>query len=211
VVAGDLVPDSLDDVLEWVGEADWGSVPGWLGALSLILAFVIFRRDRQNADRSQVDLVGAWGEATYGRRAPDTKTPIQDLTATVHMHMRNASDLPVIVKQLAYEVHTRWAVKESDYSWKIVDAAEPIRAFVYDIQLAPDETKDLTPSEHNVAHLTPTGANQLDMINGVTVRAAWLLVIDTAGRRWVVEPHKSGRAKKVRRRWRPREYMPQEW
>jgi hypothetical protein len=202
MVTGEILPDWLDDV-------DLGTAPGWLGAGSLILAFVIFLRDRRNGERSQVDLVGAWGEARYLRVSPD-KADIVD-PVTIQMHLRNASELPVIVKLLAYEVHTRWAVRESEYSWEVIDAAEPSRAFVPDVQLAPGETKDIPPHRLDVTDHAPKGSNQLDIVNGVTVRVAWLLLIDNAGRRWVVKPHKGRRARQARRWWRPEEYMPAKW
>ena len=114
------------------GDMDWDTVPG-------VLAGASFLRDRRNADRSQVDLVGAWGEASYGHVRPDSVAPLDPVT--IYMHLRNASELPVIVKQLAYEVETHWAVKDTEYSWEMVDAAKPTRAFVNDVQLAPGETK----------------------------------------------------------------------
>jgi hypothetical protein len=43
-----------------IKDLDWGSVPAWLGAGSLLLAFVVFLRNRGNAERAQVDLIGAW-------------------------------------------------------------------------------------------------------------------------------------------------------
>jgi hypothetical protein len=191
---------------------DWGTVPGWLAAGSLILAFVIFLRDRRNAERSQVDLVGAWGEGTHELIAPGEAEVIQ---ATINLHLRNASELPVTVKQLAHEVHTRWFHEVQEHSvvrvYDLVDAAEPLRAFVNDLQLAPGETKELGPYGFNLAHLAPDGSNQLAWPNGVTVRVAWLLLIDNAGRRWVVKPQKGRRARRVLRWWRPEEYMPAKW
>jgi hypothetical protein len=43
-------------------DVDLGSLPAWLGAFSLLLAYRIFRTDRTNAERAQVDLIGAWAE-----------------------------------------------------------------------------------------------------------------------------------------------------
>jgi hypothetical protein len=41
---------------------DWGSVSAWLGAISIILAFRIFMRDRANTDRAQVNTTAVWWE-----------------------------------------------------------------------------------------------------------------------------------------------------
>jgi hypothetical protein len=66
----------------WLGDLEWGNVPAWLGAGSLILAFVVFMRDRRNDDRSQVDLVGAWGEPEYQVAMPGTAEVVK---ATIHI------------------------------------------------------------------------------------------------------------------------------
>jgi hypothetical protein len=208
MVNGAIVPD-------WLRDVDMATA-GWLWAAgSLLLAFVIFLRDRRNAERAQVELIGAWGEGEYEIKPPGGGDVLQ---ATIYTHLRNASELPVVVKQLAYNVHTRWSVEDHGRPSKLlqvykpVDATEPHRAFVYDVRLAPGETKDLTPHEVNLEHLAPGGSRQLDMVGGVRVQVAWLLVIDTAGHRWVIEPHKGGRAKKVRWWWRRSdEFMPAGW
>jgi hypothetical protein len=62
----------------------WGSVPAWLGAVSLLLAFRIFWRDRSNAERSQVDLVGAWGTTEYERRSPDPSERVEQVSPPLH-------------------------------------------------------------------------------------------------------------------------------
>jgi hypothetical protein len=40
-------------------------------------------------------------------------------------------------------------------SWDLIDASEPHHSFIYDLQLAPGETKELTPNQVNLAHLAP--------------------------------------------------------
>jgi hypothetical protein len=92
-----------------------------------------------------------------------------------------------------------------------VNGSEPFRAFVDDVELAPGETKDVTPFPVNLAHLAPEGPRQLWWPGGVTVRVAWLLVIDNASRRWVIRPHRGKRAHRVLRRWKPDEFMPRKW
>jgi hypothetical protein len=191
---------------------DWGTVPGWLGAGSLILAFVVFNRDHANAERAQVDLVAAWGEGDYDHRMPGEAEVVE---AAISMCLRNASELAVFVKQLAYEVHTRWYVEDREQpmiSWDLVDASEPQHLFVDDLQLAPGEAKELPPIKVNLAHLAPEGSRQLAFPGGVKVRVTWLLLIDNASRRWIIRPLGGTRAHRIKWWWRPdQKSMPRKW
>jgi len=193
---------------------DLGTVPAWLGAGSLLLAFVIFSRDRGNTARAQVDRVGVWFTETYERRFPGVG-PDQGRVeeATIAVHVRNASDLPVQVVQLAYEVRTRWMVPvlpESPVPAHEETAGDGcVRQFLDDFRVPPGETLDM-PSPVNVAHLAPEGAVQLALFRGVTGAASWLLVVDNVGRRWIVRPRK-GRARRLRWYRRREEYWPRRW
>jgi hypothetical protein len=218
--SGPLLPSSdmvtAEILPDWLGDVDLARAGLLWAAASLLLAFVVFLRDRRNAElAAEVDLVEAWGEGDYELKPPGGGDVVQ---ATIYMHLRNASTLPMVVKQLGYEVHTRWSVEDREQPSKLlrvykpVDAAEPHRAFVDDVQLAPGETKNVTPYEVNLEHLAPQGSRQLDLVGGVKVQVASLLVIDSAGRRWVVNSHQGGRAKRVRW-WRRRSaaFKPATW
>ncbi len=89
-------------------DLDWGNVPAWLGAGSLILAYLVIMRDRTSSERAQVDLVGAWTTVEYERSAPDVSPRVE--SGMVTGHVRNASELPVRVAQIAYKVESRWMV-----------------------------------------------------------------------------------------------------
>jgi hypothetical protein len=198
-----------------VPHVDLGTVPSWLGAGSLLLAFVIFFRDRGNSDRTQVDRLGTWFTEKYERRVPGlSKDQGRVEEAAIEVHVRNASDLPLHVVQLAYEVRTAWMIP--------VEPAGPVpvhvraagngvvQQFLNDFRVPPGETLNMS-FPVNVAHLAPEEAVQLWMERGVTAVASWLLVIDNVGRRWVVRP-REGRA----RRWRwwrreRNEYWPRKW
>jgi hypothetical protein len=193
---------------------DWGNVPSWLGAGSLLLAFGIFIRDRWNTDRAQVDRVGVWFTETYERRWPglgQDQARVEE--ATIEVHVRNASDLPVNVVRLAYEVRASWMVPTEPQSLvpvHVITAGDGcVQQFLDDFRVPPGETLNM-PSPVNVAHLAPAGAVQLSPIRGITAAASWLLVIDNVGRRWAVRP-RTGRA--VRRRWyrRSEEHWPRRW
>src|SRR6266566_2095689 len=93
---------------------DLGNAPSWLTAFSLTLAFGIFIRDRRNSDRAQVDHVGVWFTETYERRMPgvgEDQGRVEE--ADIQVHVRNASDLPANVVQLAYEIRTSWMVPDA--------------------------------------------------------------------------------------------------
>jgi hypothetical protein len=133
--------------------------------------------------------------------------------ATIQVHVRNASDLPVQVIQLAFEVRTRWTVPIEPQGPVPAHVATPgdgcVQLFLDDFRVPPGETLDM-PSPVNVAHLAPEGAVQLWPIQGVTATASWLLVIDNVGRRWIVRP-RQGRAKRWRWYRKRQEYWPRRW
>jgi hypothetical protein len=200
----------------------FGTVPGWLAAGSLWLAFKVFRRDRENTERAQVDLMGAWGAAWYVPAAENQENPLTPQDAGVKVWIRNASELPIEVAQLAYEVHTTWMVPETkgvpqhDCGCepfgvsKPVSGRKPLRKFVPPFRVPPQETVT-HESRDNVDHTVPTPDAQRDPINSPKCVINWLLLIDNAGRKWEVMPGKGGRAKRVGRRWKPKEYQPREW
>lgn len=198
---------------------DWGSVPQWLavpGSLAVVLAFLVFRRDRENADRAQVDRVSAWGSADHERRWPHEGEPRVE-EGTVRFRLRNASEVPVRIVQVAWRIDTQWMVEDTVQStpehpdvWSIEPGTDSVRMFSEPRRVPPGETEEWSLPV-NVAHTAPEGASALDPIRGMTVHVDWLLVVDNAGRRWEVFPETGGRAKRIRRRWRPREYMPRQW
>ncbi|MDX6254228.1 MAG: hypothetical protein QOJ11_562 [Frankiales bacterium] len=66
----------------WLGW-DWGTVPAWFGAGSLLLAWYVIIRDRREKRRAQAVKVSAWLEQEI---AEDN---------IVHLVVRNASDEPI--------------------------------------------------------------------------------------------------------------------
>jgi hypothetical protein len=196
-----MPPPSLLDL-------DWGSVPAWLGAGSLLLAFRIFWRDRSNAERSQVDLVGAWGATEYERRSPDASERVEQVS--VHLFIRNASELPIEVAQLACDLETTWLVPDGELAYRPVAGIQPHRSFTDPIVVAPQDTWDGS-YDFNIAHLAPENAVQLHLIRGGVVVIRWLLIIDNAGRKWEVRPSSGTRARRVTWYSRREEYQPAWW
>jgi hypothetical protein len=117
------------------------------------------------------------------------------------------------VAQLAYSIHTTWLVPESEVSWKPVPGTVPVRAFLYDFMVRPDETCDngANSYEANFAHAAPQDGAQLASTRGVLCQIDWLLILDNAGRKWEVKPSRGGRAKRLVWYRRPREYQPSEF
>jgi hypothetical protein len=188
-----------------------------LSGISVVLAFVVFLRDRMNQDRQQVDRLGAWTRVKYERRSPIEAERIEE--GEIAAHIRNASELPVRVRQIAYRTTTTWLVGDKLQSglpggpgvWTPTPGTEPLRNFHEDVVIPPGETQQLTFIV-NVAHTAPADAVQLDMLRGIDCHIDWLLVLDNAGRRWHLRPEKGRRARRVRGwRWRPGEYMPRTW
>lgn len=198
-------------------DLDWGSVPAWLGAVSLLLAFRIFRRDRSNTERSQIDLIGAWTAVEYERTMLE---PPRVVTGTVKAHIRNASQLPVRVVRIAYKIESFWMVEDLDQSqlskggmgvWTGTPGTESSLRFHDNFIVAPQDTVEIE-FEVNVEHMAPGVTDYLAFSDGISAKVEWLLVIDNAGRRWEVHPERGGKAVRVGRRWRrSHEHMPQKW
>ena len=103
--------------LQWGNVAEWvGGIAEWVGAIgtagALVLGLLILLRDRANAARAQVNLVGAWGEPTYEHKRPGE--PRVEM-AEIRICVRNGSQLPVVVKRLAFSVHTKWVTQLRSY------------------------------------------------------------------------------------------------
>jgi hypothetical protein len=164
---------------------------GTAGALLVALRLLV--RDRNNADRAQVDLVAVWAEPDYER---------QGAQATIHLYVRNGSDLPVNVLDLYYVIHTRWLVPpKGPDDWGGYDSIEgtpqPSAFPPGEFQVRPHETWHSTVLE-GLAETAPEGALQLDPEKGVRPEIDYLLILDNAGRKWRVQPSRVGRAKALK-------------
>jgi hypothetical protein len=198
---------------------NFGDVPSWLGAVSIVLAFVIFGLERRNRSRAQVDALGVWTRVSYTPKMPDSEDAVGEVSATVFA--RNAADVPVKVVQLACALRPVWMVPDPDaqtggppgriWVWRPEPGLDPpVRSFLGPFTVAPgDQFENL--SSFNVDHTRPEGAIQLSITDGASCDVMWVLVIDNAGRRWEIRPGTSGRARRIRRWSRRREYQPVDW
>jgi hypothetical protein len=193
-----VLPAESGDAAAWVAAvAESVGALGTAGAL--VIALLILLRDHGNAERSQVDRVGAWAEPTYERRPPGGERVEQ---AKIQVYVRNGSQLPVRVRQLKYTVRTMWLVSTDDGAWERVDGEQAGPFYLQDFQVRPGQTWDnkSTPYEANLAHTAPERAAQLDFIQGVRCEIESVVVLDNAGREWEIEPSGGGRAKPFRTR-----------
>lgn len=201
-------------LLHWVRDLDYGNVPGWVGAGSLLLAYRVFLRDRITAQRNQVDLVGVWMKTEWEQRMfPQPRVEEGSFT----LFLRNGSHLPVRVEQVAYEFATSWWVRDlAQWTDEMpIWSAEPgtgvVQMYLIAIEIPPDETRTVGPQKFNFAHLAPEHADQLDFAEGrgISYRIRWVLIADNANRRWEVQPGRRTR----RLRWysRRRRDYPLHW
>jgi hypothetical protein len=144
---------------------DWGSVPAWLGAGSLLLAFRIFLRDRKVIERAQVDKLGVWFEVER-----DVSLPGQPRIENVEIKMsiRNGGDLPVELTYAAWGVTTRWTAPDTSQPsydpnlpvqmvHSVVPGTRVHKQFVGPLTIAPQDTRKLEPWKVNIAHLGARG------------------------------------------------------
>jgi hypothetical protein len=207
---------SVSSAVDWLSDLDWGSVPAWVGAVSFLLAFRVFVRNRTTAQRQQVDLLGLWMRPAWERRMPEDEL-IQEVTFA--RFVRNGSELPIDVVQIAYDVETRWMVPDPD-QWSttlpVYQAAQGtglMRFYVGPLRVIPGETwtDEAEPQKINITHLAPEHAAAVDILEGVNYKIRWALVSDNRGQRWVVTPgHQTRRVRwySLGRNGYPRDWFP---
>jgi hypothetical protein len=194
---------------------DWGNVPSWLGAGSLLLAFRIFLRDRANGERTQVDLVGVWCIPKYKWLNPLGDERIE--SGHLEWFIRNGSQLPVTVARVAYEARTRWMVRDlaqwgkgAPAVWSEEPGTCTNRGFLDDILVPPGEpwSYDLPI---NFGHHVPDHTDQITPHAGLTATVRWVLLADNAGRRWEARPGSGKRTRRIRWFSRRRPDYPLAW
>lgn len=208
----------------------WGDLSAWISSLlsaaSVLLALIIFFRDRAQGDRAQVDLVGVWGTTALCQEEFDELKESQAWhdgilrSIVVKLHIRNASNLPVRIARLSYAIKTKWNVPVLDgptdedgraLSWEVVQAPQPRLMFVDNFTVPPLETITTPEVKLDVSDLVPDGATGLGLVDHSEVVVTWILVNDNSGRRWEIRPTSGKSARRISRRWRPQEYQPAKW
>jgi hypothetical protein len=195
---------------------DMGTVPAWLGAGSLLLAFRIFLRDRSRSDRAQVDGVGVWGVIQRGGGDRPGRTLHDEVK--VRIVIRNATDLPIEVHQVAFTFQTKWVVAPTDVDDIAVRALggttgkTDMLRFMGPTGIAPRETTDGSWVTVNLARLAPVDGARLSIYSdGVKCVIMHALIVDNAGRRWEARQKQGKSAKRIRWYSRPGKSYPMEW
>jgi hypothetical protein len=205
------------------------NITDWLQGIGTVLAFGVtgagllweLSSRRREKARSQVDLVGVWCVPKYERRGP-TDPRVEE--GSLEWFVRNGSQLPIQVAQLAYEVRSRWLVRDLTQwladrpgapewavgPWGIGLGTDPVRTYMEGIRVPPQDTWH-QENGVNVAHQAPDHADQLDMIDGLNYEIRWVLLVDNAGRRWEMRPGTGRRTKRVRWYSRRRREYPLAW
>jgi len=180
--------------------------------VALLVTLWLLARDRRNADRQQIDHLGIWLEPLWLRKLPTESYRLADVK--VQASIRNANHVPLRIVQMACEITTSWLVPDdgqpadNPMAWRPEPGTQPQRYFYSNVLIKPDDTWTNT-SEHNVEHMAPAGAVQLDVREGVQCAISWVLVIDNAGRRWKLRPGVARRAERFRwYTWRSVWYPP---
>lgn len=199
----------------WLAKAQYGTVPAWFGGLSLVLALILFFRDRRRDEREQIDKTAVWMTAdwdpTLALREPNrTVEPTEEISYQIFA--KNSNDVPVEIGHAAFVVQTGWWVRDNELSSILTHGTESSRLFQGTYLLAPGEQREQPAQKFYVGHHAPLGANGLAMPpDGVTCRVAWFLATDNAGRRWEVRPGQGKRARRLRWYSYGRTWYPGDW
>jgi hypothetical protein len=199
------------DTVARVAFPDWGSVPAWLGAGSLLLAFRIFLKDRANADRRQVDNVGAWCELHHlpppdsGQHGspPPTDDRQQDSPLRIKLFLRNGNKLPIQVARTASRVRTPRLDSASAELGRVRTVRWPL------VSVAP-----LATWESETVAIPIIEEEQrawLDRRDEAACWILWTLVIDNSGRVWETRHVKGRQARRVRWWSKRRQEYPLAW
>ncbi|MEV6641108.1 hypothetical protein [Amycolatopsis sp. NPDC051371] len=169
-------------------ELGLGTVPAWASAGSLVLAFVIFGRDRRERRRKQIDELGAWSITD-----PSIDVDIDSLASKPNLLIKNASNLPIRVLSVEYLIYRGLGV---------VNAGPPESArligkvVLHDHVIPPSETVTLVDGVNCAMRVKDRG-HFMDFHgtlakNAHVTRVTRVYAIDNAGRRWVVRPSRGG-------------------
>lgn len=177
-------------------EVDWGNVPAWFGAASLLLAFRLFLRDRESSERAQIDQIAVW---CIVKEHPDMTDRLR-----LQWYYRNASILPVQIVAAYHSVRVSWLVPSApgERAGELV-TSQPLptnsRAAMIPGIIPPGDTveeldsiyiEDVRPTPHSFPYPPKPGECIIDGI----------LIIDNAGRRWDCRPLSGKFARRVRTR-----------
>ncbi len=176
-----------------------GNVPEWLAGSALLVAFVQLGREQQDRRRGQVVRVGAWC---------DRPTQVQEGPPlfNARIHVRNASDLPVVVTEVEVTWRAYWYVPVlgvdgdryaqkrsagSERWWLHVGVVAPQDRWE-DMLRYPPPPEMLPVIIGDQATIPPDAEDPFVLVN-----VTGFVAFDNAGRRWRVRPQVPGGARRV--------------
>ena len=187
----------------WLGLAiahvmDTGTQVG-VASVPLVVLLTVLGAWAGRARERSVDLIGIWADC-----------PVTALgVASVRINIRNGSELPVKVEELAFELRSKWELPpvrlgESEDLYFNLHMGAPSQFLIGDIGRIPPRETWSKKYKIDLAAVAPADSRSLYHVWCVVERAG---LVDGAGRRWWVYPDGGGPAKRVHgdfeRRWRP--------
>ncbi|WP_410576624.1 hypothetical protein [Amycolatopsis sp. lyj-108] len=177
------------DLPRWVHDLDWGNVPSWLSALSIVVAVAAFMRDKRRHQRRQVDEVTAAGHVLFDapriRNRDDSEESEYD-PLYVSLYVQNASKLPVRDVVVNYTVRVHWRDRRTRKFYR----TRFTRVAWYAQNIDPDTTMKPQMSEIEIA-APPNERHTLTRDASLTITHVYIR--DSVGKMWVWFPG-SGRA-----------------
>lgn len=169
-------------LIEWLSHLDWGNVPSWASAGSLIVAAAVYARDHRRYQRRQVDEVAAWRNSkilTFGQDALGKN--IDQRWLKVNLRITNSSMLPVRKFMVQYCLYRRWNGKVKFQVFSRIYRVWVCENIPPDCTVHPEE---LVNSGSRVAKIFGSGEWRVD------ARIECALVVDSAGKKWVSWPER---------------------
>lgn len=177
---------------------DTGSQVG-IASVPLVVVLTVLGAWAERARERSVDLVGVWADP-----------PVTALgAASVRINVRNGSELPIKVEELAFELRSKWELppvrlRESDDLYVNLQMGTPSQFLIGDVGRVPPRETWSREYKVDLAAVAPEDSKSLYHVWCVIERVG---LVDDAGRRWWVHPSRSGRVKRVHgdfgRKWEP--------
>jgi hypothetical protein len=177
---------------------DTGAQVG-VASVPLVVVLTVLGAWAERACERSIDLVGVW-----------TDPPVTALgIASVRINVRNGSELPVTVEELAFELRSKWElppvkVGKSDDLYANLHIGTPHQFFIGDIGHVPPRETRSKEYKVDLATIAPESSRSLYHVWSVVERVG---LVDGAGRRWWVHPNRGDRAKRIYgefgRNWKP--------
>ncbi len=183
-----------------MGALDWGTVPAWFSGGSVLLAVLVYLRDRREKRLEQVECIGYWGDFTDKDWKVEAFGETQNLVVLApRMTLTNTGSLPMKIARVEYTMHYRWLVPHEQGGgpgpWSEGKSCLAKGAWG-DATIPPSgEIKPYTPG---ISVERPEKGAVIDHL-GRRLAFDEILVVDGKGRRWQIRPEKGTSWKRFHR------------